>query len=62
MTENNEIIEEINRLRNRITELESHQHHHNISNEPAECEICHKVFRNKYILKTHKETMHNEER
>ena len=60
--ENQNLIEVINNLQQRIAELETHQTRRNISFEPAECNICHKTFKNKYILKTHIETMHNENR
>ena len=61
-TENQNLIEVINNLQQRITELETHQPRRNVTFEPAECNICHKTFKNKYILKTHIETMHNENR
>ena len=30
--------------------------------EPAECELCHQVFRNKFTLKTHMHNKHNDNR
>ena len=52
---------ELNQLRQRVADLESHRRRRT-ELEPAECPNCHKTFRNKYILKTHIENMHNENR
>ena len=58
------LLHELNELRQRIAELESQCAHksHAVYNLPVECEICHKTFKNKYILKTHMENMHNDSR
>ena len=55
-----DLIAEIDKLKQRIQELEAKQAKRI---EPtAECEICHRVFKNKYILKTHMFNVHNENR
>ena len=60
---NTELLNEINNLRDRINQLENRHHHQNQNlYEPTECDICHKIFRNKYIMKTHKQNMHNDNR
>ena len=56
------LLHELNELRQRIAELEAHTKSHAKYNLPVECEICHKTFKNKYILKTHMENMHNDSR
>ena len=52
---------ELNQLRQRVADLESHRRHRT-ELEPAECPHCQKIFKNKYILKTHIENMHNDNR
>lgn len=52
---------ELNQLRQRVADLESHRRKRQ-ELETAECPHCHKIFKNKYILKTHIENMHNENR
>ena len=52
---------ELNQLRQRVADLESHRRRRT-ELEPAECPHCHKIFKNKYILKTHIENMHNDNR
>ena len=56
------LLQELNELRQRIAELEAHTKSHATYNLPVECEICHKTFKNKYILKTHIENTHNDNR
>ena len=56
------LLHELNELRQRIAELESQHKSHATYNQPVECDICHKTFKNKYILKTHIENMHNDSR
>lgn len=55
-----DLIAEIDKLKQRIQELEAKQAKH--VEQPAECELCHRVFKNKYILKTHMFNVHNENR
>jgi len=59
-----ELLKEIAELKARIAELESKQQHQKPHKElpEVECEICHKMFKNKYILKTHMKNMHDETR
>ena len=52
---------ELNQLRQRVADLESRRRHRT-ELETAECPHCHKIFKNKYILKTHIENMHNDNR
>ena len=61
-----ELLQIINDLTRRVAELESkmdtkaHKQHKEL--DKVECEICHKTFKNKYILKTHMQNIHSETR
>lgn len=60
-----ELLKQIEELKARIAELESkqqNQHKPPKQLPEVECEICHKTFKNKYILKTHMKNMHDETR
>lgn len=55
-------INEIEQLKAKISELEKKINKPKREYEPCECEICHNMFKNKYILKTHMNNIHNKER
>ena len=56
-----QLTNKITELENKIIELESHKKPKAVD-QPVECEICHKKLKNKYILKTHMATKHNDKR
>ena len=56
------LLQQIEELKARIAELEAKQHKPHKELPTVECEICHHVFKNKYILKNHMKNMHNEDR
>ena len=69
----NDLIERIKELEERIDALEKHDekidessHGGNdrpktsdVLSTPVECEICHKMYKNKYILATHMNNIHS---
>ena len=57
-----ELLKEIAELKARIAELETKQQKPHKELPEVECEICHKMFKNKYILKTHMKNMHDDTR
>ena len=61
MSEIEELTNRINELESKIVELELKKSKNKLTTvlEPATCSICGKTLRNKYILKTHMETVHN---
>ena len=61
-TNNQHYIEEIEILKAKIAELESKLNKQKKQHEPVSCSICHKTFKNEYILKTHINSIHNKER
>ena len=58
MTELEQLTNKINELESKITELENKNH----INEKVVCDICNKKFKNKYILRTHMQNIHCENR
>lgn len=60
-TSSETLMDEINKLKQRIQELEAKKNKRKES-EPVECEHCHHMFKNKYILKTHIKNIHGENR
>ena len=56
------LLKEIEALKARIAELEAKQHKAHKELPTVECDICHKTFKNKYILKNHMKNMHDESR
>ena len=61
-TQEQNYIEEIEQLKARIAELESKLNNTKKQYEPVSCDLCHKTFKNEYILKTHINSVHNKER
>ena len=64
-------MSEIEQLKIRINELENKLGDYELkktkskpskNEEPVECEICHKMLKNKYILKTHMRNKHDNNR
>lgn len=55
-TLNNKIAE----LETKVAELEEKKK--NDMNQHVECELCHKIFKNRYILRTHVKNIHCEKR
>ena len=53
---------EIEQLKARIAELEKMLNKPKREYEPCECPECHKKLKNKFILKTHMNSVHNQER
>ena len=56
------LLKEIEALKARVTELEATHHKAHKELPTVECELCHKTFKNKYILKNHMKNMHDESR
>ena len=61
-TQEQNYIEEIEILKAKIAELESKLNKTKKQHEPVSCDLCHKTFKNEYILKTHINSVHNKER
>lgn len=60
MTDIEILNNKINELESKVAELEKKKI--SAMNQSAECEICHKIFKNKYILNTHMKNIHCERR
>ena len=59
MTDLEALTSKITELENKVAELEEQKRN---NNQSVECELCHKIFKNKYILKTHIKNIHVEQR
>ena len=55
-------IQEIQKLKAKLNQLENKIKKPKREYKECECEICHKIFKNPYTLKTHMNTIHNENR
>lgn len=55
---------EMEELKQQVSDLKCNQKTRPPKQElhPVECELCHHVFKNKYILKTHMNNIHNDKR
>ena len=58
----NDANNEIEQLKARIAELEKMLNKPKREYQECECPECHKMLKNKFILKTHLQTVHNQER
>ena len=58
MTELETLTNKINELESKIAELENKNK--TAIEQCVECEICHKTFKNKYILKAHIKNIHSD--
>ena len=55
-------IQEIQQLKAKLNQLENKIKRPKREYKECECEICHKIFKNTFTLKTHMNTIHNENR
>ena len=55
-------LNEIEQLKVKLNQLEKKYKKPKREYAPCECEICGKTFKNEYTLKTHMNTIHNEQR